>query len=213
MLTLYHGPQSRSSRIVRLLMEMDILDKVDVKIVGLVRQGKFGRPDPANPHPEGKVPLLVHDGAAIRESNAIILYLTDLFPGPMGPQTGDPLRGPYLSWLAYYGNVLEPVMVAAVLGITDPSFRNTFRGPEELKAHLVEALTDQPFLLGDRFTAADLIMVSAFAWLPAFTPDAPVVHDWVKRCEARPSAQALAEYDAARLPADAYGSDSTARKA
>ena len=213
MLTLYHGPQTRSSRIIRLLMEMEVLDKVDVRTVGLVRQGGFGAPDPANPHPEGKVPLLVHDDAVIRESNAIILYLTDLFPGPMGPAVGDPQRGPYLSWLAYYGNVVEPVMMAMVAEVTHPAFRNTFRGPEELKARLVEALKDRPYLLGDRFTAADLLMTSPFTWFPAATPDAPEVHAWIKRCEDRPSTRALVDYDAARLPADAYGSDSTARKA
>ena len=213
MLTLYHGPQTRSTRIVQLLMEMEILDRVDVQVVGLVRQGRFGAPDPANPHPEGKVPLLVHDGAVIRESNAIILYLTDLFPGPMGPVTGDPLRGPYLSWLAYYGNVLEPVMVAKLAEVTHPAFTNTFRGPEEMKARLVEALTDRPYLLGDSYTAADLLMSSAFGWFPAFTPDADVVRDWVKRCQNRPSIKAVADYDTTRLPADAYGSDSTARKA
>ncbi|SHF50851.1 glutathione S-transferase [Loktanella atrilutea] len=212
MLTLYHAPQTRSTRIVQLLIEMDILDKIDVKVVGVVRQGRFGAPDPDNPHAEGKVPLLVHDGAVIRESNAIILYLTDLFAGPMGPQVGDPLRGPYLSWLAYYGNVLEPVMVAKVAEVTHPAFANTFRGPEELKNHLVAALTDNPYLLGGSYTAADLLMSSAFSWFPAFTPDADVVRNWVARCQDRRSVKAVADYDAARLPADAY-SESTARKA
>ena len=200
MLTLYHGPHTRSTRIVRLLMEMDILDRVDVRIVGLVRQGGFGEPDPANPHPEGKVPLLVHDGAVIRESNAIILYLTDLFPGPMGPAIGDPLRGPYLSWLAYYGNVVEPVMLAMVAEVTHPAYHATFRGPEELKARLVEALTDRPYLLGDSFTAADLLMSSPFAWFPDATPDAPQVHAWMARCQDRPAVQAVADYDAGLLP-------------
>lgn len=128
MLTLYHGPRTRSSRIVRLLMEMDVLDRVDVRIVGLVRRGGEGAPDPANPHPEGKVPLLVHDGVLIRESNAIILYLTDLFDSPLGVSVGDPRRGSYLSWLAYYGNVVEPVLFCNFAGIDHPALQATFRG-------------------------------------------------------------------------------------
>ena len=103
--------------------------------------------------------------------------------------------------------------MAMVAEVTHPAFHNTFRGPQELKARLVEALTDSPYLLGDRFTAADLLMSSPFSWFPQATPDAPEVHAWMKRCEGRPSVQAVADYDTARLPADAYGSDSTARNA
>ncbi|MCY0152754.1 glutathione S-transferase [Hoeflea alexandrii] len=79
MLTLYHSPQTRSSRIIRLLIELGVLDQVDVRIVTVTRQDGSGGADPSNPHPEGKVPLLVHDGVELWESNAIIVYLTDLF--------------------------------------------------------------------------------------------------------------------------------------
>lgn len=197
MLTLYHGPNTRSSRIIRLLMEMDAMDKVDVRVVGLIRQGTIGAPDPANPHPEGKVPLLVHDGTAIRESNAIMLYLTDLFDSPMGISIGDPQRGEYLSWLAYYGNVVEPVLVGKFAEIDHPAYFATFRGMAEMGQRLAEALADRPYLLGDRFTAADLIMVSAFTFAPQMVPDVPAVRQWVDRCQARSSAAALQEYETA----------------
>lgn len=198
MLTLYHGPSTRSSRIIRLLIEMEILDKVEVRVVGLIRQGNIGAPDPKNPHPEGKVPCLVHDGTMIRESNAIILYLTDLFDSPMGVPIGDPGRGSYLSWLAYYGNVVEPVLVGQFAEIDHPSYFATFRGPAEMGQRLAETLADKPFLLGDRFTAADLLLVSAFTFAPQMVPDIPVLRKWVERCQARPSAGAVTEYDAAR---------------
>jgi len=101
MLTLFHSPRSRSSRIVTLLRELDALDKVGIEIVDITRGDGSGRKDPRNPHPEGKVPLLVHDGVVIWESIAIIQYLTDLFPEKkMAPVAGDPQRGRYLSWLA-----------------------------------------------------------------------------------------------------------------
>ncbi len=199
MLTLYHGPNTRSSRIIRLLIEMEALDKVNVRVVGLVRQGNIGTPDPANPHPEGKVPLLDHDGVLIRESNAIMLYLTDLFDSPLGVSVGDPKRGSYLSWLAYYGNIVEPVVVGQVAGVTHPAYFATFRGPSEMGEHLAATLQDQPFLMGDHFTAADLLMVSVFSFAPQMTPDINVVEDWISRCEARPSFQMMKDRDAAML--------------
>lgn len=206
MLTLYHAPMSRSSRIIRLIDEMGIADKVDVRVVNIQRQDGSGGADPVNPHGEGKVPLLVHDDVEIRESNAIILYLTDLFPesGPesgMGFPVGHPLRGAYLSMLAWYGNVLEPVMVHTVAGLEHPFLTATFRGIAEVNAYLSDALSSSPYLLGERFTAADLLLVSPYVWFPAATPDISVIKDWIARCQERPSAQHMIEYDQACLAA------------
>lgn len=200
MLTLYHSPNSRSTRIIRLIDELNIWDSIDIKVVGIPRQDGSGATDPANPHPEGKVPLLVHDGVEIWESNAIILYLTDLFPqAQMGPVVGDAQRGRYLSWLAWYGNVLEPVFVLSVAQLTHPIVTATFRGVPEMTTRLVTALEKSPYLLGDRFSAADLLIVSPFTWFPGGTPDHPAVQDWVKRCQARPSADKAADFDAQQL--------------
>ena len=189
MLTLFHAPQSRSSRIVRLIDELGIQDEIDVRTVAIPRQDGTGGADPANPHPEGKVPLLVHDGAVIWESNAIILYLTDLFPAAgFAPVVGDRLRGPYLSWLAYYGNVVEPVMVIDAADITHPFFDVTFRGIPELTERLRSVLETSPYLLGETFSAADLLLVSPFTWFPDKAPDDPAIRQWIDRCEAQPSA-------------------------
>lgn len=112
MLTLYHAPQSRSSRIVTLIDELGAGDAVTIRPVTIPRQDGSGGPDPDNPHPEKKVPLLVDGNDTIRETVAIALYLTDFFPnGRMAPAVGEPGRGTYLGWLAYYAAVMEPVMV------------------------------------------------------------------------------------------------------
>ena len=72
MLTLYHGPQSRSSRIVTLLDELGALDKVRIHEVDIARAFTGGGArDAANPHPEGKVPYIVDNGVGIRETPAI----------------------------------------------------------------------------------------------------------------------------------------------
>jgi glutathione S-transferase len=119
MMTLYHAPVSRSSAIATLVDELGIQDKVTVKIVSIPRMDGTGGTDPANPHPEGKVPLLVHDGHMIRERGAIILYLTDMFPAAgLGPLPGEPMRGEYLSWLSWYQGVMEPVLISTGLPST-----------------------------------------------------------------------------------------------
>ena len=60
----------------------------------------------------GKVPALLHDGALVTEQAAIYLYLADLFPAAgLAPPIGDPLRGPYLRWMVYYGSCFEPAVI------------------------------------------------------------------------------------------------------
>ncbi|WP_341213065.1 glutathione S-transferase family protein [uncultured Limimaricola sp.] len=199
MLTLYHAPHSRSSRIIRLIDELGIAQEIDIRIVPLLRNdGSVSPGADNNPHPEGKVPLLVHDGVEIWESNAIILYLTDLFPkAGMGPGAGEPLRGRYLSWLAWYGNVVEPVLVFGAAELSHPFLDRTFRGRAELAARLAATLEQTPFLMGEAFTAADLLLVSPFTWFPEATLDHPAIRSWIDRCETRPSAARMAAFDAA----------------
>lgn len=200
MLTLYYSPRTRSSRIIRLIDELSIWNEIDIRIVGITHNDGSGGRDPKNPHPEGKVPLLVHDGVEIWESNAIILYLTDMFPNAgMGPVSGDPQRGRYLSWLAWYGNVVEPVLVLGVAKLSHPVLDATFRGVPEMTARLAGALKSAPFLMGESFTAADLLLVSAFTWSPDAAPDNPAIKAWIERCEARPSASRMAEFDMKHL--------------
>ena len=78
MLTLFHAPNSRSSAIAALIDEMGIADRIETRIVTIPRVDGTGGRDPANPHPEGKVPVLVHDGRVITERGAIILHLSCL---------------------------------------------------------------------------------------------------------------------------------------
>ena len=107
MLTFYHSPQSRSSAIATLIAEMDIAHRIDMRIVSIPRQDGNGLRDPSNPHPEGKVPALVHDGRVITERAAVILYLTTLFPGTgMAPPVGTPEWGRFVTWLTWYQGVM-----------------------------------------------------------------------------------------------------------
>lgn len=188
MLTLYHAPQSRSSRIVTLIDELGAGEAVTIRPVTIPRQDGSSGPDAVNPHPEKKVPLLVDGEETIRETVAIALYLTDRFPdGQMAPAVGEPGRGTYVGWLAYYAAVVEPVMVLKAAEIEHPILTATFRGMSELTARLAEGLEGRPYLLGEAYSAADLILASPFAWFPEATPDVPVIRDWVARSHDRPS--------------------------
>ena len=197
MLTLFHSPHTRATRMYQLLVELGALDEVRVQTVDVKRSDGSGAPDAQNPHPEGKVPLLVHDGEAIWESSAIALYLTDMFPkAGLGPQVGDALRGRYLSWLAWYGDVVEPVVHFQAFGIDHPALASTFRGMPEVRDRLATALEAAPYLVGEDYTAADLLVYSAFSWLPQMLPDHPAIKAWGARCAERPAAKAAADYEA-----------------
>ena len=179
---LYHSPHSRSSRVISQLMLMGKLDSVEVIYVDIIKNDGSGRRDPMNAHPEGKVPYLITDaGETIRESGAIMMYLDELFGQPLSPKPGAPGRGPYLSWMHYYGGVLEPALVAAFAGIEHPALVGTFRTMAEVGTQLESCLKDGPFLLGDDLSLADLIMASAFLWAPHLMPESPEIKAWVAR--------------------------------
>lgn len=196
MLTLYHAPQSRSSRIVWLLEELG----ADCEIVytDLRRADGSGAPDPANPHPDGKVPALVHDGALITESVAIALYLTDLFPAAgVSPAVGDPGRGAYLTWLAYYAGVIEPVMHFQLFGLGDhEGLARTYRGRAEVDRRILAALDSAPFIAGAGFTAADIFIASMGHFMRNMLPEGQIADDYLARCGARPALAAALAKDA-----------------
>ena len=93
MITLYHAPQSRSSRMIWLLEEIGA--PYEIRPVSIFRpMTGEGDPDPGNPHPDQRVPAIAHDGNLAAESVAIVLYLTEAFPqAGLGPLPGDPQRG------------------------------------------------------------------------------------------------------------------------
>ncbi len=188
MLTLYHAPQSRSSRVLWLLEELNAPYDIVYVDIPRMRTGE-GAPDPRNPHPDKKVPALVHDGALITESPAIFLYLTDLYPDAgIGVPVGDPLRGPYLSWLAYCGGVIEPVISHSYAGLEDnPVLAATFRGRAEMDHRILAALEGGPHLLGERFSGADILISAMGLWARQMVPAGAKVDAWLERCAARPA--------------------------
>ncbi len=187
MLTIHHAPQSRSSRILWLLEEVGAT--YTIALTSIPRPDGSGAPDPTNPHPDKKVPALVDDGTLVTESAAIVLYLTDKFPGAgIGPAVGDPMRGPYLSWLAYYAGVMEPVATLEFAGIADnPAVIRTFRGRAEMNARVLSALSAGPWVLGERFSGADILIASMGQFSRSLLPAGDVVDAYLARASARPA--------------------------
>lgn len=204
MLTLIHAPQSRSTAILCLIDEMGIADQIAVRNVMITRFDGSGSRDASNPHPEGKVPALLHDGSIITERAAIILHLTTLFPDSgLAPRIGTPEWGVFASWLAWYQGVLEPVLTFQAAEISHPWIAATFRSHVEATARLRAALEQGPWLLGDTFSAADLLVHSPYGWFKNALPDDPLIRDWVARCMARPARHRALAADAARMSAAA----------
>ena len=202
MLTLFHAPMSRSSRIVTLIDEMGIADQITLKVVNITRMDGSGGADPANPHPEAKAPALADKGALLTESAAIMLYLTQTFPDSgMAPKIGAADYGAYLNWMVWYGSVMEPVLIHSYAGLTHPALERTYRGTAEVNARLHTALERGPWLLGEQFSAADILCQSPYAWFKDATPDDPLIQDWVTRVSARPAKARTMASDSARMAA------------
>lgn len=198
MLTFYHSPNSRSTTVATAIEEMGVGAHVKTKLVSIPRQDGSGRRDPENPHPEGKVPLLDHDGAIVWERPAILTYLSDVFPdAPAIRPVGHAERGPFLSWLAYYGDVVEPVMILRAAEIEHPFLHAGLRGYDEVTDRLARTLDDgRDYLLAGGFSTADLLMASPFMWFRDFLPDEPAIAAWFERVAARPAVARVAERDA-----------------
>ena len=132
------------------------------------------------------MPFLVDGDETVRERGAIITYLTDAYPeAKLGPLPGEARRGAYLSWLFYYQGVMEPILLLHWTGLTHPAIYATLRDYDTVIARLSEALAQGPFLLGDRFTAADMLCSSPFGWFKELAPDVEVIQSWVARCNER----------------------------
>jgi glutathione S-transferase len=187
-LVLFHAPNTRSSGVLVLLEELGAdcaLHVLDMKA------GEQRAPAYLAVNPMGKVPALKHGDALVTEQVAIFLYLADLFPQKgLTPAIGSPLRGPYLRWMVYYASCFEPALVDRALK-HEPAPRGT--SPYGDYDTMLKTLTDQldrgPCILGDQFTAADVLWGTALTWTTRFklVPELPVITAYIGRFNARPA--------------------------
>lgn len=186
--TFFHAPQTRSGG-ARMLME-ELGADYELHVLNL-KNGDTRNPEYLAVNPMGKVPAVKHGDALITEQGAVFIYMADLYPETgLAPAIGDPLRGPYLRWLVYYGSSFEPAVVDKALKREPaPSSTCPYGDFDTMLTTLTDQLAKGPYLLGEKFTAADVLWASALNWTVTFklVPDLPVIRAYIDRAYARPA--------------------------
>jgi glutathione S-transferase len=190
-LTLYHIAPSRSS--VALWMLEETGEPYDIHLLSM-KKGTNREPAYLAVNPMGKVPALRHRDVVITECAAVCTYLADAFPkANLNIPLDDPQRGVYLKWLFFAPGVLE----WAVMDRAMPRAGETRRaalgyGDFDTTMDVVaKAVTPGPFLMGDKFTAADIVIGSTLRWGTMFKmiPERKEFADYVARFVDRPAAK------------------------
>jgi glutathione S-transferase len=188
--TLFHAPNTRSTGALILLEELNA--DYQLHVLNL-KAGEQHKPEYLAVNPMGKVPAIKHDDAIITEQVAIYIYLADLYAGAgLAPALDDALRGPYLRWIAYYGSCFEPALVDRAQK-REPAPRGT--SPYGDYDTMLKTLTDQlekgPYLLGEKFSAADVLWGVALNWTTKFqlVPELPVIKAYIERINTRPAVE------------------------
>jgi glutathione S-transferase len=157
-------------------------------------------------NPMGKVPAITHGGAVVTECGAICTYLADAFPeAGLAPPPGDPRRGPYLRLMFYAAATVEPAIVNRALGVAVPPEKAGMVGYGSLDlvaATLGRLIPAEGWLLGERFSAADLYLGSMLGWVTRFglLEATPAIAGLIARTAARPAAIRAKQIDDALLP-------------
>ena len=187
----YHNPMSRGRIVHWMLEEVGVPYRIE-----LLRfdQREQKRAEFLAINPMGKIPTIVHRGVVITEAAAICVYLADAFPDKkLAPTLDEPARGTYLRWLFFGAGCVEPAMVDKMFARPTPERTEAvgYGSYENTISTLEQAITPGPFILGERFSAADVyvgsqigygMMTKALAPASAFT-------DYLARLSARPAYQ------------------------
>ena len=202
-LVFHTNPKSRG-RIVRWLLE-----ELGVEYRTVVQEyGKSMKsPEYLAINPMGKVPAIQHRSMVVTEAAAICAYLADAFPqAGLAPALDDPLRGPYLRWMFFAAGPVEAAVSAKSLGQLPPPDKAGFVGygsfEQTMDALEQAAASASPWLLGERFTAADVYVGSQVDFGLAFKtiPERPAFTAWVERLRGREAYRRAKAQDDALMP-------------
>ena len=203
-LVFHTNPMSRG-RIVRWMLE-----EIGVEYRTVVQEYFKGMKSPGYLaiNPMGKVPALQHGGVVITEAAAICAYLADAFPqAGLAPALDDPLRGTYYRWLFFAAGPVEAAVTAKALGMLAPPEKAAMAGygSFEQTVDTLEQAADSasPWLLGERFSAADVYVGSQVDFGLAFKsiPERPAFTAWAERLRGREAYQRAKALDDALVPA------------
>lgn len=190
MMQLYWCPQTRASRAVWMLEEAGCdYEKV---LIDIRDPDARSRADFQAVSPLGKVPALRDGDVAVAESAAICLYVADRYsPGTLAPAIDDPTRGDFLFWLMFTPGVIEPCMAEAFGTAQANRVSHGWGDWDSMIATLEARMEDRTWVMGDRFTAADVLVGSSVRFMQLFgiMPDSDILKAYHARCEARPALQ------------------------
>lgn len=196
--TFYHNPMSRAQMVHWMLEEIG--QPYEIKLVRFDK-GEHKSPEFLAVNPMGKLPTIIHEGVVVTETAAIITYLADAFPeANLAPAAGDPARGTYLRWLFFGAGCIEPALIDKAFNRppVDRPGALGYGSYEDTMGTIEKALQPGPWLLGERFTAADVYIGAQLGWGMMFgnVERRPVFEAYVARCQARPANARLAEINA-----------------
>jgi glutathione S-transferase len=196
-LTLYHAFPSRSS-IVRWMLE-EIGEPYDLELLRL-GEGEQLKADYLAINPMGKVPALKHGDVVITEAAAICTYLADAFPqAKLNVPIGDPRRGVYLKWLFFGPGCIEPAITDKAYPRAEQPRRGTlgYGNYDLVMDVMAKGLGKGPYLMGEQFTAADVVIGSTLRWGMMFDllPKRAEFVDYVGRLAERPALKRASELD------------------
>lgn len=194
-LVFYRSPMSTATVTEVVLAELDVPHEV---VTLDIKKGDTKKPDFLKINPNGKVPVIVHDGVVIWESSAITMYLGELFGVDKGlyPAPG-PARGEAMKWIAWSNVTLGDAVGRWTRNTMDwvPAEQRNAKAGEAAKVDMQnclrivdEALEGKEFLCGT-YTLADAHLNSFVDWLRYMRVDLSAytrLEAWGKRCSARP---------------------------
>ncbi len=200
-LTLFHAPQSRAC-IARWMLE-EVGTDYNVHVLDL-KNGEHLQEAYRRINPKGKVPALRHGDAIITEVAAICCYLADAFPeAGLAPSVGDKKRGAYLSWLFFGPSCIEPAVLQKTFGWEGGNPGTLGWGNYD---RMLEALSEglgaaSPWLLGEQFSAADVVIGGQVRFGLAFgtLPKEPSLIEYAARVSERAALKRQLEKDEALL--------------
>jgi glutathione S-transferase len=165
-ITLYHHPWSRAATVVWMLEELGV--PYDLAFVD-IQKGAQKDPGFLKLNPMGKLPTLVDDGVVLTESAAIALQLGDRYGlGELAPALDDPARATYYRWILYGPSVIEPGCTAHAAKWSFNPGSVGWGGYDAMLDTIDAAIGDGPWLLGERFTMADVVLGGTLGWMLQF---------------------------------------------
>ncbi|MEE4379082.1 MAG: glutathione S-transferase family protein [Candidatus Competibacteraceae bacterium] len=195
MIKVFGFPNTRASRVLWALEEIGT--DYDYVKVDLMR-GEGRKPPYIDLNPGGKVPTLVEGNLVLSESAAICTYLGDRFPDSgLVPTVGTLERALYDKWCFFViGELEQPLWTIAKHRFALPEKRrvpaimDTALWEFEVAAKVLHTgLGERKFLVGDSFTAADILAAHTLSWAQAFNVplDPENLQTYVQRLLARPA--------------------------